>query len=199
MKPESDSHDRLRLSTQQLTAICALSSGATLTEAAEEAGVHRNTLANWRRNELPFQYAFAHAQYDRALLFREKAEALADLAIETIKALLADPKTPAGVRLKAALSILQTASTPPEPKKQVMVDIEKIKVAHNPEPQNLHNDAQPAVPPPPTSPNVHNNAQPYRREGPKIGRNDACPCGSGKKHKRCCLNMSGAQPQAATA
>src|SRR6185369_9527604 len=21
----------------------------------------------------------------------------------------------------------------------------------------------------------------------KIGRNDACPCGSGKKHKRCCL------------
>jgi hypothetical protein len=22
----------------------------------------------------------------------------------------------------------------------------------------------------------------------KIGRNDPCPCGSGKKHKRCCLN-----------
>ncbi len=25
------------------------------------------------------------------------------------------------------------------------------------------------------------------RAGPKIGRNDACPCGSGKKHKKCCL------------
>ena len=24
------------------------------------------------------------------------------------------------------------------------------------------------------------------REGPKIGRNDACPCASGKKYKRCC-------------
>lgn len=24
-----------------------------------------------------------------------------------------------------------------------------------------------------------------RREGPKIGRNDACPCGSGKKYKHC--------------
>lgn len=24
--------------------------------------------------------------------------------------------------------------------------------------------------------------------GKKIGRNDPCPCGSGKKHKRCCLN-----------
>jgi SEC-C motif-containing protein len=26
----------------------------------------------------------------------------------------------------------------------------------------------------------------YVRPGPKIGRNDPCPCGSGKKHKRCC-------------
>ncbi|MCQ2548213.1 MAG: preprotein translocase subunit SecA [Clostridia bacterium] len=27
-----------------------------------------------------------------------------------------------------------------------------------------------------------------RREGPKIGRNDPCPCGSGKKYKNCCMN-----------
>ena len=26
----------------------------------------------------------------------------------------------------------------------------------------------------------------YRRETPKIGRNDPCPCGSGKKYKKCC-------------
>ena len=25
-----------------------------------------------------------------------------------------------------------------------------------------------------------------RREQPKIGRNDPCPCGSGKKYKKCC-------------
>jgi preprotein translocase subunit SecA len=25
-----------------------------------------------------------------------------------------------------------------------------------------------------------------RRQGDKIGRNDPCPCGSGKKYKRCC-------------
>jgi hypothetical protein len=25
------------------------------------------------------------------------------------------------------------------------------------------------------------------RKGPKIGRNDPCPCGSGKKYKKCCL------------
>jgi len=27
---------------------------------------------------------------------------------------------------------------------------------------------------------------PFVREGPKIGRNDPCPCGSGKKYKKCC-------------
>ena len=27
---------------------------------------------------------------------------------------------------------------------------------------------------------------PYRRKGKKIGRNDPCPCGSGKKYKKCC-------------
>jgi curved DNA-binding protein CbpA len=29
-------------------------------------------------------------------------------------------------------------------------------------------------------------ALPFLRETPKIGRNDPCPCGSGKKYKRCC-------------
>jgi preprotein translocase subunit SecA len=29
-------------------------------------------------------------------------------------------------------------------------------------------------------------AQPVRRDGDKIGRNALCPCGSGKKYKRCC-------------
>ena len=46
---------------------------------------------------------------------------------------------------------------------------------------------RPASPPPlrareepmaPTSPIV--------RDGPKVGRNDPCPCGSGKKYKKCC-------------
>lgn len=28
--------------------------------------------------------------------------------------------------------------------------------------------------------------RPFRREQPKIGRNDPCHCGSGKKYKKCC-------------
>ena len=29
--------------------------------------------------------------------------------------------------------------------------------------------------------------QTYVRKEKKIGRNDPCPCGSGKKYKKCCL------------
>ena len=29
-------------------------------------------------------------------------------------------------------------------------------------------------------------ARPMQRNLPKVGRNDPCPCGSGKKYKKCC-------------
>jgi SEC-C motif-containing protein len=29
-------------------------------------------------------------------------------------------------------------------------------------------------------------AETYVAEGPKVGRNEPCPCGSGKKYKKCC-------------
>ncbi|MFT0175161.1 SEC-C metal-binding domain-containing protein, partial [Paraburkholderia mimosarum] len=31
---------------------------------------------------------------------------------------------------------------------------------------------------------------PMRREEPKIGRNEPCPCGSGHKYKHCCMASS---------
>ncbi len=47
---------------------------------------------------------------------------------------------------------------------------------------------QPAAPPPerdvePQAPKIE---LPIKRELPKVGRNDPCPCGSGKKFKNCC-------------
>ena len=36
--------------------------------------------------------------------------------------------------------------------------------------------------------NQISNVMPVRRDKPKIGRNDPCECGSGKKYKKCCLN-----------
>ena len=35
-------------------------------------------------------------------------------------------------------------------------------------------------------PQEDSKPQPIRRDAPKIGRNDPCPCGSGKKYKNCC-------------
>ena len=183
------------MSSQQIAVIDALSSGVSVTGAAARAGIHRNTINLWRRNTLPFQHALSHAQYDRALLFREKAESLVDKAYDTLAALLNDPQTPPSVRLRASLFLIEKASTPPPPKTQVQLDIEKIRVSPA-EPVTVDENLN-IVPP------VHNSAQsaqsPFRRETPKIGRNEPCPCGvpsgPGKKFKHCCLN----QPAAAAA
>jgi SEC-C motif-containing protein len=34
---------------------------------------------------------------------------------------------------------------------------------------------------------VRQGPAPVKSSGPKVGRNDPCPCGSGKKYKHCCL------------
>ena len=182
------------LSPLQVSVITALSAGASTLDAAAEAGIHRNTIFGWRRNNIAFQHALAHAHYDRALAAREKAEELLDRATETIRAILEDPKAPAGVRLRTALAILQIAITPPEPKKQVMLEIEKIKTLTNtepappPAPQAIA--PAPAVAPQPVNvQKTHKPAQqPQIRTAPAIGRNQLCPCGSQLKYKKCCLN-----------
>ncbi len=41
-------------------------------------------------------------------------------------------------------------------------------------------------------------AGPPHSLGPKVGRNDPCPCGSGRKYKRCCLATGGEPPVSKT-
>jgi transposase-like protein len=185
------------LSPQQMQVIDALSSGATTAHAAAQAGVHRNTISNWRHKQQVFRDALANAHYDRALLVREQYEIRVDRALQTLDELIADPKTPASIRLKAALTILEKASTPPPPQTEVVWAYHHTGFP-KPGATKVHNDAQgaPPAPPPSAAPvqppaHLHNDAQPapttIRRESPKLGRNDACPCGSGLKFKRCCL------------
>ncbi len=38
---------------------------------------------------------------------------------------------------------------------------------------------------PTARPNIAKSIQPVTNQGPKVGRNDPCPCGSGKKYKKC--------------
>jgi uncharacterized protein YecA (UPF0149 family) len=174
----------VEITTQQLQVINALSSGATIAEAAADAGIHRNTIAYWRRTLLPFREALSHANYEKALAFREQSEQLAPLAYQTIRQILENEAAPASVRLKAALSIIQTATTPPPPAPGPAATPEPEPAKNPPE---MHKNAQYEM---------HKNAQtdritpitPIRRDHPKIGRNEQCPCGSGQKFKRCCLN-----------
>ena len=173
------------LSPQQLQVISALSEGANMTYAAAQAGVHRNTIANWRRNYLPFGEALADAQYDKAMLFREKAEALAELAFEAIQAILVDPKASPATRLKAAMFIVEMTSKPPEPKKQVMLDVVPIQPPASESAPQVHKDAQSEAPAP---------IQTIRHDHPKVGRNEPCPCKSGRKYKQCCLNKPQPDP-----
>lgn len=37
---------------------------------------------------------------------------------------------------------------------------------------------------------VRHGPAPLKATHPKVGRNDPCPCGSGKKHKHCCLGRA---------
>ena len=66
--------------------------------------------------------------------------------------------------------------------------LEREKAAANsrhdaPAPEEGDGPVQPAMAP-------GTDGRPVRREGPKVGRNDPCPCGSGKKYKQCCGQLS---------
>lgn len=48
------------------------------------------------------------------------------------------------------------------------------------------NQPAPEAMPNPPRPMPTQSQAPIHHDGPKVGRNDPCPCGSGKKHKKCC-------------
>src|SRR4029077_1024120 len=52
-----------------------------------------------------------------------------------------------------------------------------------PEWQETRGGGRGAAPPPAPAPRT----DPAAAAGQKVGRNDPCPCGSGKKYKKCCL------------
>lgn len=71
----------------------------------------------------------------------------------------------------------QHGHEPPEGDGTTMIIRECLKAGVS---QNV-SYADPGAPLPREAPNA-----PIRRGGEKIGRNDPCPCGSGKKYKKCC-------------
>jgi hypothetical protein len=214
----------LALTPTQQQVLALISAGSPMSHAAQEAGVHRNTVHNWIQSVPAFSQALSQARYWKAIFWREQAESLAAAALDTIRATMTDHSVPASLRLKAAQSILALACTPPpEPHSPAPEFFSfPVSLARQPRAKSLeplHNPAQlppdsapaqeaaesaphppdPAPAADPTPGSVPNSAQsalpprqPFRRDAPKIGRNDLCPCGSGKKFKRCCQSLADA-------
>src|SRR6266849_8994033 len=99
------------LSPAQAQVIAALAQGRTVTAAAQEAGLHRNTIYNWY-HEPAFKTAVEEAQSEYVAILSDGMRDLAALALDTLRNLLEDPKTPPAVRLKTALAVLQRPHFP---------------------------------------------------------------------------------------
>jgi AcrR family transcriptional regulator len=133
--PDAVAASPAKLSPVQAQIIVALAQGRTITAAAAEAGIHRNTIHNWFRDP-EFKAAVNEAQQDYVETLNDGLRGLAARALETLRELLDDPKTPPSIRLKASLFILQRPQFPnqdwhlPErikPPQQVRDNLAKIQ------------------------------------------------------------------------
>ncbi len=105
------------LSPIQHMVLMLVGSGSSVSAAAETAGVHRNTIYNWRRSSSVFRMAWFEMLQEQANYWREQLCALAQTAIETIRLIMVNANHPAGARLRAALAILKISMNPaPTPK-----------------------------------------------------------------------------------
>ena len=185
------------LSPAQAQVALSLAAGASLTQAALSAGVGRTTVYEWRKHAPAFSSAVNQATAEYTATLRDQLRDLAAKALSTLESILDDPSATASVRLKAALAVLnrprfphqawnlpEKISTPQEERidEQDLADLAALEAC----------DAQFR-----TEPNTseHENANfepaPPRRFD-KVGRNEPCPCGSGQKYKKCCLNRPAA-------
>ncbi len=123
----------------QNTVLAHINSGQTLQQAAEAAGVHRNTVLNWRRTDPEFQNAWHEAHFDQAMHWRDQVLPLASLAIDTIRQILEDPTVAPSIRLRAALAVQKIVSAPlPAPPKV----LEAADLPAAAQPEIVHNLAQ---------------------------------------------------------
>jgi hypothetical protein len=96
------------LTPNQLKAIEALMRGASISGAAAAAGVDRTTVHRWLRDDVEFLAAYNAARRDLADGIQGELRGLAGDAVRTIRKVMRSPKSPAAVRLKAALTVLET-------------------------------------------------------------------------------------------
>ena len=133
------------LTATQLQVLAYVAAGSTAVVAARVAGVHRNTVGNWLRDE-KFRTALREAHERKAILYEDQAEIVAAEAFAALRAVIADPNTSNSVKVRAALAMLDRAAMAP-PMSAGFPEPEEI-------PTSTHKDAQAEA-----VPATHNDAQ----------------------------------------
>jgi transposase-like protein len=173
------------LTSDQHHVLALLAEGQSLTAAAEVVGIHRNTIRNWRRSVPAFAREIEFAVREQALVWHEAALVLAPKAALVLDEILNDANASASIRLRAALAVLKMAAEPQPKSLRPFPTVAAEMEAEHGQLLKWKSMAQ--------STPVH-NAQSCTitpvRKAPEPGRNSICPCGSGQKYKRCCVNLA---------
>jgi hypothetical protein len=166
------------LTPQQHRIVSLLAQGHSITQAAEQENLHRNTIANWRRTNPTFAQALDSALTEQRHYWQDQATRLAPLAMQAIEACLTNPNASPSLRFRAATFILKMATA-------------THKIAHPAGEDELASFGQPPQTPPetPKPAQICTTPQPIRVP-PQPGRNAPCPCSSGLKFKRCCISKA---------
>ena len=165
--------DSTPLTTVQQCVVNALAAGSTLTDAAEAYNVHRVTVYRWMKTCQPFSAALHRARAEFVLARRDDLHLLSNRALETLLAILDNPKSSPAVLLRTAMFILQRPQMPktgwsmpepaPDPDGEKLLDSAIIERDYDSLPglSNIETDTETEVasesaasgpPPPPESP-----------------------------------------------
>ena len=90
----------------------ALAAGSTITGAAEESGLHRATVYRWLKTHPGFNSAIQQARTEFILARRDDLHYLSNRAMETLLAILDNPRSSPAVLLRASMFILQRSQQP---------------------------------------------------------------------------------------
>jgi hypothetical protein len=100
------------LTTVQQCVVNALAAGSTITGAAEAYDVHRVTIYRWIKTLPQFSATLHRARAEFVLARRDDLHLLSNRALETLLAILDNPKSSPAVLLRTAMFILQRPQVP---------------------------------------------------------------------------------------
>ncbi len=125
-----------------------------------------------------------YAQRQPLQEYKREAFTLFEGLLERIKQEMIDVLYKVQVSAETEVEELEEGRSEPHHLQYQHPNAEGAMAAAEPEPVISESVQSPEPASPQSQPTER--PQPYRRSGRKIGRNEACPCGSGKKYKNCC-------------